>query len=200
MRSYQRLGLAAVSGLFIGIADVHFRRLLPLPFDYQWHIENCLGAAWFAMLVLVPFLSAPSMRTVRIIGLVGVCILSMFIATEVESYDPSPFFRIPYSTSVTAASVVAALIIAAGTSGIAQLQVTWLMWPYAILAGMLGGGVFVLGDMVADYFTTWQSISPSDPTALRLPTQRFPTVIAMSIYAFWHTFVCAALLLGQDRN
>ena len=177
-----RLALAMLSGLLTYPAILIDSALGPQSYllNFSWWI--ILHGAIFGVLVLVPFITSDTHRTLRAVALVVASVVSYDAAIKIPDLVE---LNLPGDLGdFLVAGVSGALLVATAVRFVAPLRVGLPYWSFAFLAGAIGGFVFAMTFNVCD----WDSCS--SPGLVLVYT---------SGWAVWQSLVCAALFVGSRR-
>ena len=177
-----RLALAVVSGLLTYPA---------IKIDSALGPDNYLLVEWwvllhgltFGLLVMAPFVTSDRYRALRVAGLAVVSVVIYDLAIRMPNFIT--FDLDGDLDDFLISGVTGALLVAAALRFIAPLDVKPSYWGFAVLAGIVGGGIFALTFDVCRWdhcSSPWQILQYSFG------------------WVAWQSLVCAAIYSGSGRE
>ena len=177
-RLARRLGLGAISGYAAypaGLLGDWLEDAAPLPYS-NWSMV--LIGTLFGTLVLSGFVTATRGRAPRVLALAVASTITYGLAVWVATIGYGPL-RLGGAASVIASGLVGAVLVTGAVVALAPLHASARIWPYALVAGVVGGIVFE------------QALHAEvGPEALVVGTG----------YAAWQILVCLAIDWGASRR
>ncbi len=160
-----RVILAAISGL--SSWSLYFVHI---------YLHYVLTGGIFGAFVLIPHIRSKPHRAYRAVGLVVASVLIYWVAVRlaVEQYGP---LDLDYEIATVVSGIVGALLVTVATKFIAPLSVSWKLWVYSAISGLIGG-------LVLDF----QGV-PSPGL--------YQDLLAVLGYVIWQVLVCLALYFGR---